>query len=76
MIPPRVDLASRKAIEAAVAAREAEKKKQRPAVHVSQYELERMRRGPWVDPAGDAAARLEVEIAPTVSLGVIQLGVP
>ena len=76
VMPPKVDLAARKAMEAAAFARAAEKKQKRSAAQVSQYELKRMRRGPWVDPPKNVVVRLEVEIALTVSPGIIPLRVP
>ena len=75
MMPPKVDLDVRKAMEAAATARAAEKKKKRPVVHAGQYELKRMRRGPQVDPAGGDTALLKVETSPTVSLMAIPIGV-
>ena len=44
-MPPKVDMAARRALEAAAAARQAEKKK-RPADEAGQYQLKRIRRGP------------------------------
>ena len=44
-MPPKVDMAARRALDAAAAARQAEKKK-RPAAEAGQYQLKRIRRGP------------------------------
>ena len=44
-MPPRVDLAARKAMEDDVAARATEKKKKRSTVQVGKCKLKRMRRG-------------------------------
>ena len=74
-MPPKVDLATRKAMEATVTYRATEKKK-RPSTEVGQYELKRLKRGIRVDPPGEVAARVEVDVAPTVHPTVIPFGVP
>ena len=43
---PKVDMAARRALEAAAAAQQTERKKKRPVVEASLYELKRIRRGP------------------------------
>ena len=62
-------------MEATAATRAAEKKKKRSVVLVGEYVLKRMGRSPRVNLVRDAVARLEVEIAPTVSQGTILFGV-
>ena len=74
--PPRVDLAARKAMEATTAAWAAEKKKKRSAAEVGQYELKKMKRGNRVDSLREVAARVKVEVALTVCVRVILLGIP
>ena len=52
-MPPRVNLASLKAMEAAVATRAADRKKKRSATNVSHYELRLLKKGPqlrWSPP--------------------------
>ena len=45
-MPPKVDMAARRALEATAAARQAERKKKKPIAEASPYELKRIRRGP------------------------------
>ena len=57
-ILPRVTLAALRTIESTAAIRAIEKKK-RPVADPSQYELRRLRKGPWL------TARVDVEIVPS-----------
>ena len=66
-MPPKVDIATRWALEVATAAWQAEKKKKRPVVEAGPYELKRICRGP---------ARPEVRSTPTSSPMAIPLATP
>ena len=73
---PSVDLASLKVMEAAVAARVAEKKKNRPVVEASQYDLRHLRKVRRTKPTGYKIAWTEEEAGPKTPLGSIPIGVP
>ena len=68
---PRVDLVARQAMEAAVIARAADRKKKRLAV----FELKRIRRGPRDDLVWDSLQR-ELATTPAGSRGVVPLAIP
>ena len=67
-MPSKVDLAARRALEAAATTRQAEKKKKVSVAKVGQYELKRIRRGP-----SQLAARTPSTDSPTVVLEAIPL---
>ena len=66
-MPPKVDIAARRALEAATVARQAEKKKKRLVTEAAPYELKRIHRGP---------ARTEVSSTSTSSPVAIPLANP
>ena len=68
---PKVDLATRQALETTAVARAAEKRKKRQTIEVGQYELKRIYKGPRDDPV-----RTEAGFASATSLGVVPLGIP
>ena len=59
-IAPRLDLVALKAMEAAATAWAAEKKKKKPVVEASQYELRRLKKGLRIELAGHKTARTEM----------------
>ena len=50
-MPLKVDMAARRALEAAATAQQSEKKKKRPITEAGQYKLKRIRRGPTLPAA-------------------------
>ena len=59
---PKIDVAARKAMAEAAAARASERKKKRPVVEAGPYELKRVRKGPRTDLPSDAFAQAQEEV--------------
>ena len=75
-MPPKVDISTRRAIEATAVARTVEGKKKRPAAQLSQHDLKRMKRSPWIDPVWEEPTRLELETVQTVLPRAVPFDIP
>ena len=76
-MPPRMNLATLKAMEVdAAAAQAVGRQKKRPVVEAGQYELKGIRKGLQIELVGQETTRTRVEAGPSASQGDIPIGIP